>query len=335
LLSADETLSLLNSLQSSKLYNTDQNTYILYPDKTLPSFLSKNTLTDAQVSDLRLPAMLAGTQDKTLFVRDIDGMYHFSGQLRNAKDVHQTLAVLAEQPQFTELVAAEGKKVTALFEEVFHHTEFTGRSGTFFAYEGLGSIYWHMVSKLLLATQETALWHQHEPTSPGLVEKYHDISSGLGFNKSPDVFGAFPTDPYSHTPKGQGARQPGMTGSVKEEILARQAEVGLIIEDGCLTFNSLLFDPKELLTTPASFDYLDVTRKQQRIDLAAGCLAYTVCEVPVVIQLADAPGIEIHLTDGTVQKINGRRLDAINSRHIFQRNGIVHHLIVHLSKATS
>jgi hypothetical protein len=335
LLSADETLSLLNSLQSSKLYNTDQNTYILYPDKTLPSFLSKNTLTDAQVSDLRLPAMLAGTQDKTLFVRDIDGMYHFSGQLRNAKDVHLALAVLAEQPQFTELVAAEGKKVTALFEEVFHHTEFTGRSGTFFAYEGLGSIYWHMVSKLLLATQETALWHQHEPTSPGLVEKYHDISSGLGFNKSPDVFGAFPTDPYSHTPKGQGARQPGMTGSVKEEILARQAEVGLIIEDGCLTFNSLLFDPKELLTTPASFDYLDVTRKQQRIDLAAGCLAYTVCEVPVVIQLADAPGIEIHLTDGTVQKINGRRLDAINSRHIFQRNGIVHHLIVHLSKATS
>ena len=37
------------------------------------------------------------------------------------------------------------------FEELFGHRQFTGRSGTFFAYEGLGSIYWHMVSKLGLA----------------------------------------------------------------------------------------------------------------------------------------------------------------------------------------
>ena len=167
----------------------------------------------------------------------------------------------------------------------------------------------------------------------GLVEKYYDICAGLGFNKSPAVFGAFPADPYSHTPKGQGARQPGMTGLVKEEILARQAEVGWMIENGCLTFNSLLFNPKELLTTPVSFDYLDVTRKQQRIDLAPGCLAYTVCEVPIVIQLADVPSIEIYLTDGTLQRINGNRMDAVNSRHIFRRDGFVHHLVVHLSQA--
>ena len=32
---------------------------------------------------------------------------------------------------------------------------FTGRSGAFYKYEGLGSIYWHMVSKLLVAVQET------------------------------------------------------------------------------------------------------------------------------------------------------------------------------------
>lgn len=332
LLSGDESLSLLENLRRSKLYRSDQNSYILYPDKTLPSFLSKNTLTVDQVRGLRLPTILADAQDKTLFVRDVDGMYHFGGQLRNAKDVHQALAVLAEQPQYTEMVAIEGEKITTLFEDVFRHTEFTGRSGTFFAYEGLGSIYWHMVSKLLLASQETALHYQHEPTSKGLVERYYDICAGLGFNKSPAVFGAFPTDPYSHTPKGQGARQPGMTGSVKEEILARQAEVGLIIEGGCLTFNSLLFDPKELLTTPGYYDYLDVNRRQQRIDLAAGCLAYTVCEVPVVIQLAASSSLEVHMTDGTIQKINGNRLDAVNSRHIFQRNGIVHHLMVHLSK---
>ena len=35
-----------------------------------------------------------------------------------------------------------------LYEEVFDHQSFTGRSGTFYKYEGLGCIYWHMVSKL-------------------------------------------------------------------------------------------------------------------------------------------------------------------------------------------
>ena len=332
LLSGDESLSLLQSLRNSPLYCEDQSTYILYPYKTLPSFLSKNSLTAEQVRGLRLPPALAGAQDKTLLVRDVDGRYHFSGQLHNAKDVYNALNVLAKKPEYREMVAAESEKIAALFEDIFHHTEFTGRSGTFFAYEGLGSIYWHMVSKLLLATQETALQHQHEPASAGLVEKYNDICAGLGFNKSPAVFGAFPTDPYSHTPKGQRARQPGMTGVVKEEIIARQGEVGLVIENGCLTFNSLLINPNELLTTPVSFDYLDVTGKPQRIDLEAGCLAYTVCEVPIVIRLADTPSIEIYLTDGRMQTINGNRLDAVNSRHIFRRDGIVHHLMVHLYK---
>lgn len=332
ILTADECLGLLQSLRNSALFSIDQNTYILYPDKTLPSFLSKNTLSVDQVAGLRLPAALAQAQDKTLFVQDVKGMFHFSGQLHNMKDVNRALDVLARKPQFTEIVADERNQIATLFEEVFLHTQFTGRSGTFFAYEGLGSIYWHMVSKLLLATQETALRHQHEPASTGLVEKYYEISAGLGFNKSPADFGAFPTDPYSHTPKGQGARQPGMTGVVKEEILARQAEVGWAIENGCLTFNSLLFNPKEILTMPVSFNYLDVKRNRQRIDLVPGTMAYTVCEVPIVIQMADKPAIEIHLTGGAIIKIHGNQLDALNSRHIFQRDGVVHHLIVNLSK---
>lgn len=334
MLSGDESLELLQSLRNSALYREDQNTYMLYPDKSLPGFLAKNTLTPDQVKDLRLPAILADNLDKTLFVRDLLGNYHFSGKLHNAKNVNQALQVLAAKAKFAEIVAVEKDKITALFEEVFHHTEFTGRSGTFFAYEGLGSVYWHMVSKLLLATQETALRHRHEPAVAALVDKYHEISGGLGFNKSPAVFGAFPTDPYSHTPRGQGARQPGMTGLVKEEILTRQSELGWSIENGCLTFNALLFDPKELLSTPAIFNYLDVKGNKQNLDLAAGSLAYTICQVPVVIQLANLSSIEIHLTDGAKIRVNDDHLDAENSQHVFQRDGIIHHLVVHLSKAS-
>jgi hypothetical protein len=331
LLSGEESLDLLDSLRNSALYRPDQHSYILYPDKTLPGFLARNTLTAEQVKGLRLPALLAEKGDKTLFVRDIEGAYHFSGQLRNAKTVRQALGSLAERPQYAALVAAESESIIALFEQVFRHTEFTGRSGTFFAYEGLGSIYWHMVSKLLVAAQETVLRCQAEPASARLVEKYHDICAGLGFNKTPAVFGAFPADPYSHTPKGQGARQPGMTGMVKEEVIARQAEVGLLIEEGCLKFSSLLLDPGELLAAPADFDYIDAAGNPQRLGLAAGSLAFTICQVPVVIQRAETPSIEVHLDDGGMHTITSDVLDADYSQHIFQRDGVVRYLDVRLA----
>ena len=46
---------------------------------------------------------------------------------------------------------------------------------------------------------------------------HFEINAGIGAHKSPELYGAFPTDPYSHTPGGKGAQQPGMTGQVKEE----------------------------------------------------------------------------------------------------------------------
>ncbi|MBW6472041.1 MAG: hypothetical protein K0B14_02850 [Anaerolineaceae bacterium] len=331
LLSGDESLALLQSLRSSALFREDQNTYILYPDKPQPGFLSKNTISMDQIGDLQLPAILAEKQDKTLLVRDLDGLYHFGGELHNAKDVYEALENLAKQPELAELVVSEGEKIAALFEDVFHHAEFTGRSGKFFAYEGLGSVYWHMVSKLLLAVQETALKYQFDSSSAGLIEKYEDIRAGLGLYKSPAKFGAFPTDPYSHTPNGQGAKQPGMTGLVKEEVIARMAEVGLVIKNGCLTFNALLFDPSELLSEPRTIQYQDVNDISQQIQLPAGCLGFTCCGVPIVVQLAKNSGIEVFLNDGTTQTIAGDCLDEINSQHIFRRDGIVHHLWVKLS----
>lgn len=334
LLSADESLALLRSLRESALYRADQNTYIMYPDKVLPGFLSKNTLTSEQVKNMRLPVALAAARDKTLLVRSYAGKYHFSGQVHNVKDVYQALEALAKQPQYAEMIAAEGEKIAALFEETFHHSQFTGRSSTFFAYEGLGSIYWHMVSKLLLAVQETALCHPNAAVSAELVDAYYQVSAGLGFNKSPADYGAFPTDPYSHTPKDQGARQPGMTGLVKEEIIARQAEVGWAIEQGCLSFCPLLFNYRELLAAPETFTYRDVNGAPQRIDLAVGSLAYTVCGTPIVIQPAEPISIEVYLADGSKQTLPGNRLDPATSQHIFLRDGFVHHLVVHLPFAS-
>jgi len=330
LLSGEESLLLLESLKHSQLYRPDQHSYILYPDRNLPGFLEKNCMSPDQINELALISKLEKAQDKTLFIRDEKGNYHFSGHIRNIKDVHRSLDALKCQPQYVELVNAEAAKVEALFENIFHHDEFTGRSGSFFAYEGLGSIYWHMVSKLLLAVQETIIRTRIEPTTGALVEKYTDIRRGLSFNKAPDVYGAFPTDPYSHTPKGQGARQPGMTGMVKEEILTRQTELGFTIENGNLAFDFLLLDRREFLSDSKLFNYWNVDGQRQQIELQASSMAYTICQVPVILKASNENCISVHLSDGSIQKINGHILDPADSRHIFLRDGIINHLVVSL-----
>lgn len=328
LLSGNESLALLQSLRHSALYQADQQSYILYPDRQLPGFLERNRLTSDQVREVRLLTMLVDAQDTSIITRDVNGVFHFNGQFRNFHGVSRALEALKNQPRYANLVDADFDKIKAMFEETFHHDEFTGRSGTFFAYEGLGSVYWHMVAKLLLAVQETVVRARHEACAQALIEKYSEIRQGLSFNKSPEVYGAFPTDPYSHTPKRQGAKQPGMTGLVKEVILTRLAEVGLSVENGCLAFNPLLLDKKELLTAPAEFDYLDVSGQLQRLELPANSLAATFCQVPIILRAEGAPGIHVHFNGGTVKQVTGLLLDAATSRQLFQREGAIHHLEV-------
>ncbi len=328
LLTGAESLLLLESLRNSSLYRADQHSYILYPDRQLPGFLEKNCLSPAQVQDLALVAELVKDGDRTLIIRDVAGSYHFAGTIHNAKDVARALERLRDQPGYAALVERDGSQIEALFEEVFRHREFTGRSGTFFAYEGLGSVYWHMVGKLLLAVQETILRTTDEPARSALLAHYADIRRGLGFNKAPAEYGAFPTDPYSHTPRGQGARQPGMTGLVKEEILTRQGELGYFIDHGCLAFDFVLLDRGEFLTAPAVFSYWDVDGRPQQIELPAGSIAYSICQVPVILRTGGERGIQVWRTAGGSEQLSGHALDAVISQHIWRRDGIVHHLVV-------
>ena len=125
---------------------------------------------------------------------------------------------------------------------VFDHQNYTGRSGTMYGYEGIGSIYWHMVSKLLLATQElyfkAVKINEDINTLKNLGGLYYKIRSGLSSDKTPKQYGAFPYDPYSHTPFKRGAQQPGMTGQVKEELITRMGELGCIINNGKLNWSN-------------------------------------------------------------------------------------------------
>ena len=335
LLTSEQALALLHSLRQSRLYRADQQSYLLYPDRDLPGFLHKNCLTHDQVRGSALVAALVEQGDRSLIVRDLNGVYHFNGSFRNANDARQALARLQLEERYATLVAAEAEHILGLFEQVFQHSAFTGRSGTFFAYEGLGSVYWHMVAKLLLAVQETTLRAEASGAAPdsiqALTQAYYDIRQGLGFNKSPASYGAFPTDPYSHTPAGQGAKQPGMTGQVKEEILTRLGELGIVVEGGALAFKPALLRAQEWTTEPARFESIDIAGVQQTIALPAGALAYSFCQVPIVYISAGAPQITISYADGRAAVVAGHSLSADLSQHIFQRDGQIVQLVVQIA----
>jgi len=336
LLTPEEALALLRSLRQSELYRADQHTYMLYPNRELPGFQQKNNVPADQVADSKLVAALLDADDGRLLIRDIEGNYHFNGGFRNAQDVDCVLDELSAEPAFAELVEAERTFILDLFETTFNHRAFTGRSGTFFAYEGLGSVYWHMVSKLLLAAQEcyrrAADGEAETAVTTALATAYYDIRQGLGFNKSPAEYGAFPTDPYSHTPMGGGARQPGMTGQVKEEILTRMGELGVAVREGVLTFKPTLLKSDEYLSDASSFTYVDVAAKSRTIPLPTGSLAFTICQTPVVYVPGGSAEINVHFRDGRSANVSGSTLDVATTQHILDRDGQIEMLQVTVEK---
>ncbi|MCP4427474.1 MAG: hypothetical protein GY803_23540, partial [Chloroflexi bacterium] len=335
LLTAEKGLALLQSLRDSDLYRADQHSYMLYPHRRLPNFREKNNVPAAKVAGSKLTAALVAAGDRRLLVRDEANVYHFNGKFRNANDAIAMLDALAQEPAYAEMAVAEREFILDLFEQTFNHRAFTGRSGTFFAFEGLGSIYWHMVSKLLLAAQEVYLQAMREgvdkPIADALAEAYYDIRSGIGFNKSPDVYGAFPTDPYSHTPMGSGARQPGMTGQVKEEILTRWGELGVSVEGGSLHFAPILLRTDEFLTMFTNFTYLDADGREQTIALPANSLAFTFCQTPIVYTRGGQVGIEIMWGDGRSVTLPSNCLDVDTTRHILNRDGRIKQVHVAVS----
>jgi hypothetical protein len=329
-LSPTEALELLDGLKSSALFRPDQYSYILYPDKQLPRFLDKNNISKDAVDSSELLQTLIKDGDLSIVEVDVNGDCHFNGNFNNAEVLKEALSNLDEK--YSDLVEKDRKKLLDIYEDIFDHKSFTGRSGTFFGYEGLGSIYWHMVSKLLLAVQENCWLAVHTNQTPEvigrLLEHYYEINAGIGVEKSPELYGAFPTDAYSHTPATKGAQQPGMTGQVKEDILSRIGELGILVSGGELRFNPRLLRRDEFLTSEQNFNYIDVNGENQSIALGVNSLCFTFCQVPVVYRLGTSESIEVKFSDSTSESIDGLSVNSTLSNEIFNRSGKIEQLEV-------
>lgn len=258
--------------------------------------------------------------------RDADGNYRFSPDLTNREALLAAIDRLVSDESWTSLAARNRQATVDTYERVFGHRSHLGRSRSMYAYEGIGSIYWHMVTKLLLAVEVAASEAAADGSDPNdvnrLTASYWRIRDGLGFNKSARDFGAVPIDPYSHTPAHAGAQQPGMTGAVKEELLARHRELGIEIRDGDIVIDSLLLRNSEFLDRSDHWHVIGLGGATASIDLDAGTLGLTVCQVPVVVRATSAePYVEIDFADGTSARHVGNSVGAEASAEVFGRTG--------------
>ena len=104
-------------------------------------------MSEAALAKSKLLQKLLAAGEKRIIFKDEQGVVRFHESFASAERLELALKALN----------CDAKEIPAaldVYEATFDHHSFTGRSGTMFAYEGLGSIYWHMVAKLLLATCE-------------------------------------------------------------------------------------------------------------------------------------------------------------------------------------
>ena len=334
-LSALESIELLTTLKKSKLYRKDQNSYMLYPNKKLPLFIEKNNISIDLVNKSKLLLSMLSAGNKEIIYKDVVGGVHFQSDIINSEELRKKLESLSDT-QLKKYAEDELSLVLDIYEKTFCHNEFTGRANTFYKYEGLGSVYWHMVSKLLLAVQEVYFDAEKNSAKKKELKKikdfYYDIKSGIGVGKQPDEYGAIPTDPYSHTPSFAGAQQPGMTGQVKEDIISRFRELGIQIKSGKIVIHPSLLREDEFLEKEEIFTYYDLTGKEQNINCKKNSFAITYCQVPFIFNLSDTEKIVVFNEDGEEIKLNNLELEEKLSQSIFNREGKIRQVEVFIDK---
>ena len=333
-LDAEAAINVINTLFESDVYREDQLSFMLYPDRKLPNFLEKNCVNGEKVSNIPTLTAMLSLNDKRIIVKDDNGVCRFNADITNSNALQAVIEQVKEQG--FEIPSNDQESIFALYEDTFNHQEFTGRSGGMFGFEGLGCIYWHMVSKLLLAVSEsyfTALDNdEYESTLNILASLYYRVRDGIGFNKTALSYGAFPADPYSHTPKHSGAQQPGMTGQVKEEILTRFGELGIRVKNGRVAIQPSLLQSCEFKKEESTFRYLDVKGEWCEISVPGYGLAFTWCQVPFVYQLDEskAAQLTIQYQNGSEKMVTDMMLSEQDSAQIFARSGGIKQITVSL-----
>jgi hypothetical protein len=117
-----------------------------------------------------------------------------------------------------------------------------------------------------------------------------------------------------------GVQQPGMTGQVKEDVISRFFELGLMVNNGQISFNPVVLRRDEFIQPGTKESH----------DQSVPHLCFTYCKVPVIYLLDDKEGIDLILNNGGSSNMQGFTIDKVNSHSIFNREGKISKVYVHL-----
>jgi len=145
-------------------------------------------------------------------------------------------------------------------------------------------------------------------------------------------YGAFPIDPYSHTPGFAGVQQPGLTGQVKEDVITRFLELGVTIDQGEISFTPVILKRDEFISAPHTWHY-SLGGQIQSEDVEAGSLAFSLCGVPVIYRLSESSAIQVFTGDHEPESIQGCQLGQYWSQSLFLREQRVRKIIVDIPQA--
>ncbi len=334
LLAPSDAADVLDAIFASSLHRDDLGSFLLQPGREIPALLDKGVIPSETVARIPLITSLVEAGDRRLVERDETGVVRFATGFVNGRDVAATLDEIATESDRRDAVEADRAAILDAYESIFDHHAFTGRSGGMYGYEGIGCTYWHMVAKLLVAVGECVLQSEAEDADGSvrsrLAAHYHRVRDGLGFRMTAERFGALPIDAYSHSNGDGQARQPGMTGQVKEELLTRRMELGVRIEDGIFRFAPTLVPEHEWTTAPRSWTLPET----DTIEIPRDGLGFQCCGVPIVYHRTDGgPRIAVHDRGGGSTTIDGDRLDAASSRRLLRRDDAISRIEVAVPKS--
>jgi hypothetical protein len=110
-----------------------------------------------------------------------------------------------------------------------------------------------------------------------------------------------------------------MTGQVKEDILSRFLQLGLIVQNGEIHFYPVLLKREEFLAAPGQFEYTDIEGNQIKIKLEKNSLAFTYCQIPVIYNISNSARLVLYAKDGSSLDSKDLNIDRKTSSKIFGR----------------
>ena len=124
-----------------------------------------------------------------------------------------------------------------------------------------------------------------------------------------------------------------MTGQVKEDILSRFGELGIVFEEAKLKFKPHLLRKTEFIKNADDVSYVDVNRNNQHLKLEENELFFTICQVPVIYKKSNTNKIEIKMINSDMKTFDSLELSLETSIEVFKRTGQVKFIKVHVDES--